>query len=349
MRTSLKSHTGSIDQSLGPRLRIAVVGAGLAGLTAAHALSEQGHDVVILDKARGAGGRMSTRRQGAYRFDHGAQYFTARDPRFLDQLRLWQRDGLVQRWDGRIGAIDGETIRPVSTEAARYVGVPGMNAICRDLAEAAADCRFGWAVARVWPVANGWILDSGDGARLDADVLLLTTPPEQSTALVDEPALHSALEGVDLLPCWAVMVVFDRPLLVDWDAVFVNGGELSWIASQASKPGRPQDQGWVLHASPDWSRAHLEAEPADVIRALIAAAVRLPGSNPVSIIDATVHRWRYAMADVPLEAGALWFSSQRLAVAGDWCCGSRVEGAFLSGLDAARRIMTDPAVRSPER
>ena len=58
------------------RLRIGVLGAGMAGLSAAHALREQGHDVVVIDKARGPGGRMRTRRNEDLRFDHGAQSFT---------------------------------------------------------------------------------------------------------------------------------------------------------------------------------------------------------------------------------------------------------------------------------
>ena len=81
------------------RKRVAVIGAGLAGLTAAGVLAKHGHQVVILEKARGPGGRMSTRRDGNVRFDHGAQYFTARHPRFIAQVEAWQEIGLVQRWN----------------------------------------------------------------------------------------------------------------------------------------------------------------------------------------------------------------------------------------------------------
>jgi len=318
--------------------RFAVIGGGLAGLTAARVLADQGHEVVLLEKARGPGGRMSTRRDGSLRFDHGAQYFTARHPRFMAQVEAWQEAGLVQRWDANIAVIESGTIRPAGTGTDRYVGVPGMNAVCRHLAKAQADCRFGWQVTRARAVTDGWVLESLDGDRLEADYLVLTAPPEQSRALIDDPSVHEALAPVEMRPCWAVMAVFDRPLLQGWDAAFVNTGALSWIASQGSKPDRPSAHAWILHASPEWSRAHLEDEPESVAEALLAEATSLKGVAAVAAESVSAHRWRYALADEPLETGAFWFEDRRLAIAGDWCAGSRIEGAFLSGLEAGERI-----------
>ena len=318
--------------------RFAVVGAGLAGLTAARVLADQGQEVVILEKARGPGGRMSTRRDGRLRFDHGAQYFTARDPRFIAQVEAWQGAGLVQRWDAGIAVIESDVIRPAGTGTDRYVGVPGMNAICGHLAQAQADCRFGWQVTRARAATDGWVLESSGGERLEAGYLLLTATPEQIRTLIDDPSVREALAPAEMRPCWAVMAVFDRPLLQGWDAAFVNTGALSWIASQASKPGRPSAHAWTLHASPDWSRDHLEDDHESVAEALLAEATSLKGAAAVRCESASAHRWRYALAGEPLKTGAFWFPELRLAIAGDWCAGSRIEGAFLSGLEAGERI-----------
>ena len=138
---------------------------------------------------------------------------------------------------------------------------------------------------------------------------------------------------------WAVMAVLDRPLLEDWDAAFVNEGPLAWICSQAAKPGRPDVEAWVLHAQPEWSRLHLDADPSNVVEELLAAATALPGARLSRVEYSAAHRWRYAQAREPLDAGALWFGQHRLALAGDWCHGSRVEGAFLSGAAAAGRLL----------
>jgi predicted NAD/FAD-dependent oxidoreductase len=71
----------------------------------------------------------------------------------------------------------------------------------------------------------------------------------------------------------------------------------------------------------------------------LEAARQLPGAQRFEVLDANIHRWRYALAPEPLNQGAFWFKSKRLVVAGDWCHGSRVEGAFLSGMAAAGRVM----------
>jgi predicted NAD/FAD-dependent oxidoreductase len=329
----------------GKHLRVAVVGAGLSGLMAARILCDQGHEVVVVEKARGAGGRMSTRRDGDYRFDHGAQYFTARDPRFLRHVLAWQERGLVQRWEARIEALGGS--RPGGGATRRYLAVPGMNAICREIASELPDCRYQWQVSAVSQDEDGWLIESAEGERIEAEALLLTAPPEQCRALLPRPRHRQALDGLEMMPCWAVMAVFDRPLSHDWDAAFVNDdGPLSWVASQAARPGRPPAHAWVLHAGPEWSREHLECEPDEIRQRLLDAAWRLPGAEPAALQHASCHRWRYALARQPLEVGCLWFGEDRLALAGDWCSGSRVEGAFLSGVAAAGRILSSAR---PER
>ncbi|MBT8047729.1 MAG: NAD(P)-binding protein [Xanthomonadales bacterium] len=353
---SLKRHAARLDSNRyaqvvstpagGKRLRVAVVGAGMAGLTAARILSDQGHDVVVVDKARGPGGRMSTRRESGSRFDHGAQYFTARDARFMRHVMGWQERGLVAAWEPRITVLGDRGDRRGSGETQRFVAVPGMNAICRELAAEQADCRFGWNVQSVQRSDSGWVLRSGEDETLESDVLLLTAPPEQASQLLADEEVDEALAGIEMMPCWALMAVLDKPLCPDWDAAFVNEGPLSWVASQASRPGRPQDQAWVLHAGPEWSRLHLENPPEEIIDWLLEAARKLPISQDFAVTSVVAHRWRYAQAAQPRNFGSLWYETKNLALAGAWCHGSRVEGAFLSGAAAAGRIMGSRAART---
>jgi hypothetical protein len=147
-------------------------------------------------------------------------------------------------------------------------------------------------------------------------------------------------------PCWAVLAVLDRPLFEDWDASFINQGPLSWVCRQAAKPGRPKAEAWVLHTSPDGARVRLEQNGDAVKAELLEVAQSLPGAQSVRPVFLDAHRWRYALARAPLEAGALWAENCQLALAGDWCAGSRVEGAFLSGTAAAGRVMALAAAKS---
>ena len=358
-RRSLVRHAARLDvdryarqvalPSGGRRLRVAVVGAGLAGLNAARILEDQGHAVVVVEKARGPGGRMATRRDGDWRFDHGAQYFTARDPRFLRHVLAWRERGLVEAWDPRIAVIDSGRIGSAPAGTERFVAQPGLSAVCREFASELDDCRYGWRLQQAVFTTDRWCLHSTNGDSIEADALIVTTPPDQAGPLFTTAALRaqveSAVAGVLMEPCWAVMAVLERPLLTGADAAFVNEGPLSWICSQAAKPARPKVQSWVLHAAPAWSRMAIEHDPAAVADELLRTAMALPGAQPGGVECAAAHRWRYALAREPLDAGTLWFAEHRLALAGDWCAGSRIEGAFLSGAAAAGRVMADS---SPE-
>ena len=324
----------------GGRLRVAVVGAGLAGLSAARILHDQGHEVVVVDKGRKPGGRMSTRQAGDLRFDHGAQYFTARDPRFLRHVFAWRERGLVDTWDSRVAVLNAEGVDWDSGETDRYVAVPGMSAICEQLAADLPDVRSSWHLSAAVREGKDWRLQSFRGENISADMLLLAIPPEQIAGLLPGTEVAPALAGIEMRPCWAVMAEFDRPLSREFDGAFVNHGPLSWVASQASRPGRPEAQAWVLHANPDWSARHLEDEPDEIVERLVAAARDLSLAEPFKVNSARAHRWRYALAREALEQGALWFGGHRLALAGDWCHGSRVEGAFLSGAAAAGHILS---------
>ena len=325
------------------RLRVVVVGAGLAGLTAARIMDDQGHDVIVVDKGRNPGGRMSTRHTDYGCFDHGAQYFTARDARFLRHVVAWRERGLVDTWDAHIAVVTADRIDQEKGPTERYVAVPGMNAICTEFARELPDCRLSWRVNQALYEAGQWTLVSDEGDRLTADAIVVAVPPPQALALFQGSEIAHALADIEMQPCWGLMAVLDRPLLCEHDAAFVNHGPLSWLARQASRPGRANEEGWVLHASPEWSAEHLSDDADDIKDNMLKAALELPIAQAVKVEFAVAHRWSYALARKPLEKGAIWFEDQRLALAGDWCHGSRVEGAFLSGVAAAGRIMASAA------
>ena len=226
------------------RSRIAVVGAGLSGLTCARALADRGHVVQVFDKGRGPGGRASTRRvliDGVeVGFDHGAQYFTSREPETIERVAGWIEEGVVQRWEGPIAVLGlGGAIQSYS-EQERYVGTPGMSALSKHLASGLS-ARFGVTVERVQPTGDGLaIIEAGGHSLGNFDFAVVTVPPAQALALVADasPALASRAASVVMKPCWAVLVAFERPIEAPYDGAFMNEGPLSWVARASSKPGR---------------------------------------------------------------------------------------------------------------
>jgi predicted NAD/FAD-dependent oxidoreductase len=320
--------------------RVAVIGAGLSGLTCAHALADEGLDVKVIEKARGPGGRMSTRRADDRRFDHGAQYFTARDPHFVQKVGSWRHLGLVEEWAARIAVLDHGSIEIKTDTTERFVGVPGMNAICRHLA-AGLDVTYRIEVGALEWNPAGWSLTDANGAHIGLfDTVVVSAPAQQSARLLEHvaPELASQARAVKMAPCWAAMVGFPRPLEIEFDGAFVVDSPLSWVARNTSKPGRPSGESWILHASPEWSQRHLEIERERAAELLLESFNRALGRHIEAPIHLAAHRWRFALPTEPLAQACLADPELRVVACGDWCGGPRVEGAFLSGRAAARLV-----------
>jgi len=318
---------------------IAVIGAGISGTAAARALQAAGARVVLWEKSRGAGGRSAERRAlDELRFDHGAQYFTVRDPQFAAQVDRWRQVGAAAPWTGRIVVLQQGAVLDESSRVARWVGVPGMNALARNLAEG-VELRRQARVARIDRAGNLWELRGEQGELLGSyDAVICSPPAPQTAELLGEiaPRLAERARAAVTAPCWAVMAALDRPLEAPWDGAFVHGNPLAWIARNSSKPGRPtQQETWVLHACPQWSREHLEADAATVETLLLEAWSEATGLRLPTLTHVAVHRWRFALPSEPLPERRLWDPQLQLGACGDWCGGPRVEGAFLSGLEIA--------------
>lgn len=328
-----------LPKRTGPLPGVAVIGAGLAGVTAARALRAAGYPVTVFEKSRGPGGRMATRRTPAGdTFDHGAQYFTARDALFREQVRWWMDAGVVAEWHGVIGTLEHGRVTRSEREQVRYVGVPAMGSGVREYAET-LHARYEVRVERVEREGSAWRLTTESGERLGPyDVVVVAVPAPQAVPLLaGAPELAARAATVHMEPCQAVMARFEARVPLELDGAFVHGSPLSWIARDASKPGRAEGERWVLHGSPEASREFLESAP-DVVAARWVEAFTQATGLEVRPVETVVHRWRYALPSPALEETALFDASLGIGACGDWCGGPRVEGAFLSGVALARRL-----------
>jgi len=326
-------------------LPVAVIGAGLSGLACAHALAQAGQAVALFDKSRGPSGRMSTRRTsdadgqglGDWQCDHGAQYFTARDAAFRDEVARWQAAGVAAPWRARIATwVDGVWGEP-NTTPDRFVGTPRMTSPAGWLVQQlgpAVHTQWATTVLQLQREAQGWALATAEHGVLAQrfQVVLLAVPAPQAVPLLQPvcPAGAAVAASAHMRGCWAVMVRTAQPVALPCDGAFINTGPLRWIANDRSKPGRSGPCTWLLHASPEWSESHIEASPAHVT-ALLLAAFEAVGGPPAHTVQATAHRWRYADTQPPLTLGSWWDGKAGLGLCGDWLHGGKVEGAWLSG------------------
>jgi predicted NAD/FAD-dependent oxidoreductase len=322
---------------------VAVVGAGIAGLACARALVERGVRVRVFEREGCPGGRVATRRIEALSFDHGVQYFTTQDSRFEQVVRQWQAAGIVARWHGRTTVLAGRGQGEEVQSVARFVGVPTMEAVAVHLAQG-LDLCLGSAVTQLRRHGGGWSVHAGGELAQDGfDHVVLAMPSAYALPLLAGlTGLFERVATVAWDPCWAVMLGLSRPSLIDFDAAFVSDDPiLGWIARESSKPMRSPLRGaaesWILHAHPTWSRAYLEMEEADASRWMQRAfAARL--GRPLVKSTVAAHRWRLALPVNPLPERFLLDREQGIGLAGDWCGGPRVEGAYLSGVALAQAI-----------
>jgi renalase len=342
-------------ESAAPR-RIAVVGAGIAGVACARTLVQAGHDVTVFEKSTGAGGRMATRESEFGGFDHGTQYFTVRDARFEKALATATK--LVRPWSANTVRILDELGRVVASalppKEAHWVATPGMNALVREWAQplsAAGRLVLETEVTRIEPDklhAEQWQLQTeGAGSRVHSgfDAVVLAVPSAQAQALLlssqQAKPLLAELSDVSVAPCWTLMLAFPKALQPTmahlgphWNAARSTHHRIAWLARESSKPGRSPIERWTVQASPEWSERHLEDDAERVKAKLLKAFTEVTGIR-AEPPHAVVHRWRHAQTMQPLGKSHAWDAKSRIGACGDWCLGHRVEDGFVSGLEMA--------------
>jgi len=312
-----------------------VIGAGMAGISCAKDLKEQGFQPTIFEKSRGLGGRLSTRRLSeAIAFDHGAQYVVARSAAFQEALKAAIETGAAQQW------------RPKSLERPRseidhwIVGTPAMNALIKPLADG-IDIRPMTTASAVNREGDIWrVCTPANESGEPFDIVVSSVPAPQARVLfASEPAVTAALAKVSMAPCWALMLTFDTPFVSGFDVWQSDSDDLVWISRNNSKPQRHVAKDcWVAHASPAWSQHHLELDRDQVADMMVEMLPQALGGRLPEIEHARAHRWRYARTTAPLGQPYLCSEDRTLFLGGDWCLGASVECAFESGQAIAKAL-----------
>lgn len=319
---------------------VLIVGAGLAGAAAAQALHEAGCHLHVVDKGRGPGGRLSTRRTPTGAFDHGTAALQAETWPFVEWLDAETRAGRAARWAGG------------------YVGIPGMNTLVAGLLDG-IDVHWSAAVAALRRDGAQWQTVDMEGHLLGtASALVLAIPAPQAAALLRASALPAdvlpaalipALEAVRYSACWAALLqttVEARPVRM---ASGADDG-IEALYREAEKPGRTDAGHWVLQASAAWSEAHLECGAPEVAIRLRDAFLARTGIDAGAIHEVSAHRWRYARPLAVLDPrtlqGSQFFLAGDVFGAPEMAAIPPAERAWLSGRAAAARLIAERQPKS---
>lgn len=320
---------------------IAIIGAGLAGLTAANVLKDLAH-VTLFEKSRGTGGRMATRRNEAYHFDHGAQFFKAKTSAFINFLSPMIEKNIIKRWDARFIEFDGNKITKQqiwSDKPAHYVGSPHMNAVGKYLAQD-LNISLNTRIQTMAKENHQWRLIDDKGNEQGAyDWVISAVPaPQALDILPPQTSFYQDLTSVNMKACFSLMLGFNDPLPVSFDAALVRGMDISWISVNSTKPERPPNFTLLVHSTNKWAQTHIDDDPLDVIDYLCQQASKVIGLDVKEAEHKAIHGWRYANIEKQAGNAYLIDMDNKLGTCGDWLIQGRVEAAFTSGYTIAHKI-----------
>lgn len=320
---------------------VAIIGAGIAGLTCGTALKGMVPHLKVFEKSIFPGGRIGNFRAGEFEFNHGAQYFTVNNPLFMNIVAAWQADNIVRPWDAWLVELQKGQISNSDMATQRFIGYPRMTVMAENLAKS-CDVVYSSNICEIERQREGgWRLFNERGDYLGAfDVVILATTASETAMLASQvPQLRDKAESVEMAACWSGMFAFKHRLDLPYDAAYVLDSPLDWICRDQHAETVSKSDCWVLHASPEWSQKYIASFRGRVMHALLDAFwedTDIPEQQPVS---ASVHCWKHALPINPVGEDSLFVDSIGIGACGDWCTAPRIEGAVLSGFSMADRIM----------
>ncbi len=328
---------------------IAVVGAGVAGLTCARKLQQAGRRVVVFDKSRGLGGRLATRRLAGTHADHGVCYLQPKGAAFgrlIDELVSRQ---ILRVWTKGIHHLSANgVLQPPVKFAPCYASPTGATAIAKYLGQN-LEIINGQAITEVSPkaIGSGWQLSSADG-QWNAEQVVVAVPPAQALAMAGpiDPQCSDQMSLVNFTTSITAIAVFAQnqqaaAAQLAWQGIQgIDHPILGWIGLDSSKQLEPIQPVLVVQSSAAFAAKYFESPDLEAVgkQLLAAVAPMALGLDSPEILQ--VHRWGYAFAQNPLPNLFLTAEAKApLYFCGDWCGGNRVESAFLSGSAVAEQIL----------
>ncbi len=340
---------------------IAIVGAGMAGIACARTLVQAGHHVTLFEKSASVGGRMASRQTPFGSFDFGAQYFTARDARFIRALQTAL--SVCKPWSANtVRVLDAQgrvTESDLPAQEAHWVPAPTMDALPKHWAAplvSSGNVEFETHVTRIerdavhpkkWQLRTSGAQD-GQHVFSGFDAVLLAITSGQCLRLLETsellPTFQKAVAQAKVSPCWTLMLAFPQaaqPTLSSlgpqWNAARSTHHRIAWLARESSKPQRLSVERWTVQASVAWSHEHFEDDAPRVQAKLLKAFTEVTGIR-AEPSHAEVKLWRSAQTTQPVGKTHLWDAKAGVGVCGDYLTGYRVEDAFVSGLELALAV-----------
>ncbi len=324
-------------------VKIAIIGAGISGLALANTIKNSA-DIELFEKSRGFGGRVATRRADDFNFDHGAQFFKVKTLEFQNYIQPMVDQNIIELWKARfIEIIDGKITnkRTWGNDPANYVGNPSMNSIGKYMAEG-LNVQLSKKVEKLSKV-DKWILyDENNEALGEYDWVISSIPPLQAQQMIpDLKIIFPNIKEYEMLACFSLMLGYEQPIELDFDAALVKGFDISWISVNSSKPSRDNNYTLLVHSTNKWAQENIDKDRDWVKDYLCDELKKIIPIKTEKAEYIGLQGWRYANI-MKQKKGFEYFLNHenQIGLCGDWFIQGRIEAAYISGAHLGRELLS---------
>lgn len=295
-----------------------IVGCGISGLYLAKKLQEkkQNEPILLVEKSKGVGGRLATRRSENATFDHGAQFYHL-NPSFQELHQSWLKT---------------KTVQPLSHSEGRpkFCGTKGMTGIAKQLAQN-LNMQLNTKITKLEKTPDAWIAHTETGTQLSAAQVILSCPLPQSIELLQNSAVPFDSELLNIKYAKALVVLLEDIQTThdpENDSTYqeLNKFGIFSVCNQYKK-GISRTPAWTITMNPEFSEQHFEQEETEILKiALKQITEALPS---LSFAKCSLKKWRYSH---PLSTYSKPFYSPTSGIflIGDAFGGPSINGAIRS-------------------
>lgn len=331
---------------------IAVIGAGISGLTAGSLLAKAGHQVTVFEKSNGFGGRLSTRYAGEakdVKLDHGSPYLSVGGAEYTEWLDGLTKAGILTEWTDYVAFHDGTQLymeHPNRERERMLIAPAGMNSLGQHLGRY-VDVIRNKKASGVTLVAPGmkhkrsWVVNFDDSSVFEADAVIVATPGPQAQGILQTAQdewgikfLIRQLSDVVYESAYTLMAGYGDRAQPEWKAIACQNEILSFVSNERSKRPDSPETTLVVQSTPGFAQAMANADHDEVQKKMVKALSEVAGSWSGFPLWTQTHLWRYYRCVTPIDGMSyleLENSNAPLAVVGDYIGGTTIESAYLSG------------------
>jgi len=322
---------------------VAVIGAGISGLALANTINSNA-EVVLYEKSRGFGGRVATRRADDFSFDHGAQFFKAKTVEFQNYIQPMIDQNIIELWKAQfIEIIDGKITnkRTWGNDPANYVGTPSMNSVGKYMANG-LNVQLSKKVEKISKEDRWLVYDENNEILGEYDWVFSSIPPLQARQMFPNlEVIFPNIPKYEMLACFSLMLGYEQPLELDFDAALVKGFDISWISVNSSKPSRDKNYTLLVHSTNKWAQENIDKDRDGVKNYLCDELKKIIPIKTEKAEYIGLQGWRYANIMKQQKGFEYFFNNEnQIGLCGDWFIQGRIEAAYISGAHLGKEFLS---------